>query len=230
MARFCTSRAPPAGATRGLIRPFNACSQLAGRAGDRVATMREARKPFGGATDGAPQPAAENAVVGTLNENLVPRSTLAGPAGTRRGDGRRPSFRVVQRDTSRAPAERARILCPPRRGDRGRGRAARRDRPRPLRARDEGARRDGARLRRASDGAHRRSGAGAGRDRGGQRLRPDLPRPPRRQDRGRAEDTAEDTGRPLDGVHAWRCARLLGDRRGPGRSGTLRSSSTRSPS
>lgn len=69
MARFCTSRAPPAGATRGLIRPFNACSQLAGRAGDRVATMREARKPFGGATDGAPQPAAENAVVGTLNEN-----------------------------------------------------------------------------------------------------------------------------------------------------------------
>ena len=50
-------------------------------------------------------------------------------------------------------------------------------------------------------------------DRGDQRLGPHLPDAPRRQNRDRAEDAAEDPRRPLDGLHARRRARLVGDRR-----------------
>ena len=42
----------------------------------------------------------------------------------------------------------------------------------------------------------------ARRRRGRARLRPHVPAPPRRQDRGRLEDAAEDARRPLDGLHA----------------------------
>ena len=53
-------------------------------------------------------------------------------------------------------------------------------------------------------------------NRGDQRLRPHLPDASRRQDRDRAEDAAEDPRRPLDGLHARRRARLVGDRRRSG--------------
>ena len=49
------------------------------------------------------------------------------------------------------------------------------------------------------------------------RLRPHVPAPPRRQDRGRPEDAAQDARRPLDGLHAGRRADLPGDRRRPRR-------------
>ena len=81
---------------------------------------------------------------------------------------------------------------------------------------DEDPRRHCARERRRAHGAHRRGRARARRDRGRERLRPDVPDAPRRQDRGRAEGTAENAGRPVDGVHARRRARLLRDRGRPG--------------
>ena len=51
------------------------------------------------------------------------------------------------------------------------------------------------------------------RDRGRARLRPHLPRPPRRQARGDAANAAEDARRPLDGLHARR--RRASRRRSP---------------
>ena len=52
--------------------------------------------------------------------------------------------------------------------------------------------------------------------RGRSRLRPCLPRPPRRQARDQASPAAQDARRPLDGLHAGRRARLARDRRRSG--------------
>ena len=57
---------------------------------------------------------------------------------------------------------------------------------------------------------------GAGGREGLERLGPHVPDAQGRQDRGHAEDRDQDPRRPLDGLHARRRARLLGDPRGRG--------------
>ena len=59
------------------------------------------------------------------------------------------------------------------------------------------------------------------RRRGRQCFRPHVPDAPRRQDRGRFKDAAQDASRSLDGIHAGRRSRLRGDPQGPGKAFNL---------
>ena len=87
---------------------------------------------------------------------------------------------------------------------------------RPLRPREgnghPGRHRAGARDRaRAEDHQHRQGAPGG---QGRQRLRPDLPDAPGREDRGPQQDPGQDPERPVHGVHPGRRARLHGDPQG----------------